>query len=187
MEKIRAEYQVTIGDFRQATYYGLFQRHRRPLQIMFIVLIVGILYAVGATMGLGQPNYLVLFLTVAYLIWGLVLVAGAERSISRYIRSPESFVGCTYIATIESHRIRFQIPERKVDVTKQIGQLSCVFELSHLFLIYVDAQQVYLLPCRALTEEERTALRKNFRERLGDRFGSRFDQAGKGPRLLGRA
>ena len=53
MEKIRAEYQITVGDFRQATYFGLFQRHRRPLQIMFIVLIAGVLYILGASMGLG--------------------------------------------------------------------------------------------------------------------------------------
>ena len=187
MEKIRAEYQITVGDFRQATYFGLFQRHRRPLQIMFIVLIAGVLYILGASMGLGQINYLVLFLAAAYLIWGLLLFAGAERSILRYVRSSESLVGCTYIATIESHRIRFQIPERKGDVTKQVNQLASVFELSHMFLIYVDSQQVYLLPHRAITEAERTALRQNFRERLGDRFGSRFDQAGKKSRLFGRS
>lgn len=176
MERIRAEYRITMGDFRQATYFGLFQRHRRALQIMFVVLAVGILYAIGGSLGLGSVNYLVLFLAGAYLIWGLLLFAGTERSILRYVRSPDSFVGCGYIATVESHRIRFQIPEKKADVSRQISQLTCVFELSQMFLIYVDGQQVYLLPHRALTEEERSALRETFQERLGERFSSRFGQ-----------
>ena len=38
MEKIQVEYKVTVSDFRKASYYGLFLRHRRPLQIMFAVL-----------------------------------------------------------------------------------------------------------------------------------------------------
>lgn len=186
MEKIRAEYEITVGDFRQATYYGLFLRLRRPLQIMFVVLVVGVLYALGGWMGLGKVNYLVLFLAAAYLIWGLLLFAKTERGILKYIRSPESFVGCRYIVTLESHRLRIQIPERKADVTRQMNQLACVFELSHLFLIYVDGQQVYLLPHRCMTEAQRLALRRNFRERLGERFDSRFDRPQKGFRLFGK-
>ena len=186
MEKIRAEYEITVGDFREATYYGLFLRFRRPLQIMFVVLIAGVLYALGGWYGLGTVNYLVLFLAAAYLIWGLLLFAKTEREILKYLRSPDSFVGCRYIVTLESHRLRIQIPERKADVLKQMNQLACAFELSHLFLIYVDAQQAYLLPHRALTADQRLALRKNFRERLGDRFGSRFDKTGRGARLFGK-
>lgn len=185
MEKIRAEYEITVGDFRKATYYGMFLRFRRPLQIMFVVLAVGVLYALGGRLGLGPVNYLVLFLAAAYLIWGLLLFGKTEQDILKYLRSPDSFIGCRYIVTLESHRLRIQIPERKADVSRQINQLACVFELSHLFLIYVDTQQTYLLPHRALTEDQRLALRKNFRERLGDRFDSRFDRPGKGMRLFG--
>ena len=56
----------------------------------------------------------------------------------------------------------------------QTNQLACVFELSSLFMIYTSMQDVYLLPNRCLTDDQRTALRKNFRERLGNNFGSRF-------------
>ena len=47
MEKIKTSYQVTVSDFRRATYFGLFQRHRTALRIMFVVLAVGVLYALG--------------------------------------------------------------------------------------------------------------------------------------------
>lgn len=174
MERFQTSYTVTVSDFRQASYYGLFLRHRRPLQIMFLVLIAAVLYGVGASLGLGQVNPLVFLLAAAYLCWGLLLFAGAERDIRRYLRNPENFLDCTYRAVVESHRIQFEVPERSVRVSQRLGELTCVFELNRLFMIYVTAQDLYILPCRALTEDQRRALRQTFRQRLGDRFASRF-------------
>ena len=174
MDKITVEYQVTVSDFRRATYFGLFQRHRTALRIMFVVLAVAILYVLGASIGLGTINYLVLFVAGAYLIWGILLFAGAEKGIRAYLKTPDSLIGCTYRAELESHRIRLDVPERNIHVSAQVNQLTCVFELSSLFLIYTSLQDVYILPNRCLTDEQRLALRKNFRERVGQNFGSRF-------------
>ena len=180
MERIKAEYHITISDFRRASYYGLFLQHRRPLRIMLVVLAVAVLYGLGGSLGLGAVNYLVFFLAGAYLIWGLLLFGGLERRILRYVKSPESFLDCTYTAVIDSHRIAFEIPERGAQFSTQINKLTCVFELSQMFLIYVSTQDTYILPHRALTEDQRQALRRTFRERLGEHFASRFDRAGKG-------
>ena len=35
-------------------------------------------------------------------------------------------------------------------------------------------QDVYILPTRVLSEEQRSALRSNLRSKLGSNFGSRF-------------
>lgn len=174
MEKIQTEYTVTVSDFRQASYYGLFLRHRRPLQIMFAVLLAAALYGIGSSLGLGTPNPLVFLIAAAYLAWGLLLFAGTERDIRQYLRTPGNFIGCTYRATLESHRVQFEIPERNIKAVQQTGNLTCVFELSHLFLIYTSAQDLYLLPSRALSDTQRAALRENFRRRLGKNFASRF-------------
>jgi len=174
MEKIKTSYQVTVSDFRRATYFGLFQRHRRALRIMFVVLAVGILYALGGVIGLGQINPLVLFLAGAYLIWGLLLFAGAEKGVRQYIRHPDSLIGCEYQMELESNRIRVEVPQRKISFATQINKLTCVFETSGMFLIYSSLQDVHILPHRALTPQQRAALRSNFRKQLGDNFGSRF-------------
>ena len=91
MKKINTSYQVTLSDFRRATYFGLFQRYRRPLQIMVVVLLVGALYCFGAYLGLGQLNPLVLFITVAYLIWGIMMFSRTERGIRRYLGTHDDF------------------------------------------------------------------------------------------------
>ena len=175
MDRIRAEFEVTVGDFRKASYYGMFMQYRKPLRIMFVVLAVAIIYGIAGYMGMGQVNYWVFFLAVAYLIWGLLMFTRTERQILRYVKTPGSFVGCRYIVTIDTHKITFEIPERKVNSSTQLNKLACAFELNELFLIYVSVQQTFILPCRALTEQQRADFRKTLRERLGDNFSTRFE------------
>ena len=114
MKKIETSYRPVLKDFRMASYYGLFLRHRRALQILFVVLGVAVLYYIGAVLNLGTANPLVFSLTAAYLIWGLLLFAGAEKDIRRYIKSPDSLLGCEFKLLIEAHRIRIEIPEKKI-------------------------------------------------------------------------
>lgn len=179
MERIRTEFEVTVGDFRKASYYGMFLQYRKPLRIMFVVLGVAIIYGVAGYMGMGKVNYLVLFLGAAYLIWGLLMFTRTERQILRYVKMPGSFVGCRYIVTVDSHKITFEIPERKINASNQLNKLPCAFELNDLFLIYVSTQQTFILPCRALTETQRQELRRTLRERLGDNFGTRFERTNR--------
>ncbi len=174
MEKISAEYQVTLSDFRQATYYGLFLRHRTALRFLFAVLATAVLYVIGATLGLGTINPYALLIAAAYLAWGLVLFGGAELGIRGYLKSPQSLIGCTYRAELESHRIRLEVPERKIKMSTQINELTCVFEISSMFLIYTSIQDVYILPHRCMTPEQRVALRHNFRTHLDKKFSTRF-------------
>lgn len=54
--------------------------------------------------------------------------------------------------------------------------LACVFELNSMFLVYVSSQDVFIVPKRALAEDQVAAVRKNFRARLKDRFSSRFEK-----------
>ena len=174
MKKIDAQFQLTVGEYRMACYYGLFLRHRRPLQILCIVLAAALLYWLGSVAALGTPNPLVFFLAAAYLIWGLLLFAGAEKDIRRYLRSPDCLLGCSYRVIVESHRLRVEVPERQIRSACNLHNLACCFELAGLFLFYTTPQEVYLLPKRALRSEEVTTLRRELQSCLLERFFSRF-------------
>lgn len=179
MQPMSALFQLTLGDYRRATYYGLFLRYHRALQIMFAVLIGGLGYVVASASMMREPHPLVFFLGGAYLIWGLLTFAGAERDVRRYLKRPDHLIGCEYRFSAEDHRVRFQIPARKVDASFNLHGLACAFELNELFLFYVDTQEVYLLPKRALTGEQIAALRAELASDLGDRFSSRFVKRAK--------
>ena len=83
-------------------------------------------------------------------------------------------LGCDYDVTIDAHRIRICIPSHKGDSSFLITKLACVYELSSMYLLYVNTQEVYLLPKRALTAEQVSELRALLRETIGKRFGTRF-------------
>lgn len=174
MTPFETEYQISVSDYRKATFYALFLRHRRALQIMFIVLIGAVIYAAGAMLGLGEVNPLVFFLAGAYLIWGLVLFAGAERSVLQYMKSTDSFLGCRYIASFDRAHFRIRIKEKNIDNTYSIRKLACAFEISSMFLLYTTPQEVFMVPVRALTGEQRSSLRDTLAHDLKDRFASRF-------------
>ena len=168
------EYQVTLGDFRKASYYGLFLRHRRPLLVLFIVLIGAFLYCLAGLLGMGRINIFVPLLAGAYLVWGLLLFAGTEKAIRACLRQENTLVGCTYRVLFEKKQVRIRVPERSIDVFLPLSKLACAFEMSAAFLLYPNPQETYIVPVRALTDEQRLALRAHFRKTLGKRFGSRF-------------
>ena len=174
MKRIEAAFTLSLGEFRMASYYGLFLRHRRALQILFGVLLFALAYYVGTLLGLGTPNPLVFLLAGAYLVWGLLLFAGTERDIRRYLRTPQNLIGCEYRMTVEDHRLRIEIPERQIRESCNLHKLACCFELTALFLFYTTPQDVYILPKRVLQGGEVEALRAELAADLKERFSSRF-------------
>lgn len=174
MEPIRAEYRVSVADFRKASYYGLFLRYRKPFLFLFLVIAGALLYALAAALGLGTANPLVFFLAAAYAVWGLLLAAGTEKTIRAALSAPDSLIGCEFRMTLDAKRFRLEIPDRRADVTCAYAKLACAFELHALFLLYATARDVYLLPKRALTKEQCGALRLALRKELKERFFTRF-------------
>ena len=174
MKRIEAAFTLSLGEFRMASYYGLFLRHRRALQILFGVLLFALVNYVGAVLGLGEPNPLVFLLAGAYLVWGLLLFAGTELNIRRYLRTPQNLIGCKYRMTVEGHHMWIEIPEREITDSCSLHRLACCFELNAVFLFYTTPQDVYILPKRVLQDGGAEALRTMLAADLKDRFSSRF-------------
>ncbi|MDO4753655.1 MAG: YcxB family protein [Bacillota bacterium] len=174
MNLIDVRYKVAVSDFRKAAYYGLFLRYRRPFLIMFVAIAITLGYALLDFAGFGQPNYLVYFIGAAHLIWGLILFAGTEKNIKKYIKSPAHFLNVDFYVTVDENHLAVRVPARKVDVRFRTDRLYYVFELSSMFLIYTSPAEVYILPGSALTKEEKIALRQYLRARLNDKFRTRF-------------
>ena len=174
MLPIRTKYTVTLTDFRQATYYGLVLRYRMPFLFMAGVIGFALLYGILCASGFFAPNMLIFFVAAAYAVWGLMMLANAERGIRAYMNTSESVLGCRFEAEIGKYGVLFLIPERKVKASFPMKKIYCIFEISSEFLVYVNAEQVYLLPKRTLSPEEILTIRAHFRKELGQRFSSRF-------------
>ena len=173
METIQAQYQFTVGDFRMASYYGLFLRNRRGLLLAGGIAALAILYYALGALGYLPATPLLSLIGILYIAWILFLMALTERGIRRYLQSPGCMIGKDYRFTFAGDRIRLHIPSQNIRRELPVRKLT-VFELHALFLLYVDAQQVYIIPKSAFTEDQVVAMRGAFRKMIPERCSSRF-------------
>lgn len=170
MNKIETTYRLTVGDYRQACYYGLAMRQYKSLR--FLLLLIGALLVSVFTMSMWpQGQQFTALLTVIVGLWLLTTFGRLEKSIYRYLKSEQNMIGCEYKVALESHRITVRVPERNIHVSVRTNELAAVFALTKEFMIYTSATDTYLLPYRALTAEQVSEVKENFRRMLGERFG----------------
>ena len=173
MNKIETTYQITVSDYRQACYYALANRQYRSLRFLLLLFGATLISLLTADMW-PQGREFTALLAVIGAVWLLTLFARMEKGISRYLKSDQNMIGCTYTVTLESHRITVKVPQKKVNFTIKVNELAAVFELSREFMIYINEQDTYLLPFRALTPEQLAEVKDTFRRHLGERFTERI-------------
>ena len=77
-----------------------------------------------------------------------------------------------YIAAAYLVWLSVEIPEKKLRNTVALAKLASAIEISSVFMLCLTADQLYLVPTAAMTDEQRTALRGLLSSRLGERFYS---------------
>ena len=124
------------------------------------------------------PSYIFL----GYLIWLLILLAQVEHGVLKMTKLPENPLNRTLRLTFGRDQFKVETPSNTDKAVHQIANLFFVFELSNLFMIYLDPANTILLPVRVMNGEQRAALREKFRDSLHDRFQTRFGQM-KAPKI----
>lgn len=174
MGTLELNFKVTVKDFREATYYALFTRKRSFFRAAVVVIAACFVYVVLAVNDVMAMEPIFFFLAGAYLIWILFLLAGAERQIAKYVKSPDNLLGVAYSAKFGSRMFSFEIPERKFKASGNLDQLAAAFELTNAFLIYATGAQLFIIPTRDMTKEDIKQLRALLHHGLGERFSSLF-------------
>ncbi len=174
MEKISKEFRITLGDFRQASYYALAVRNRVAFRIAAGALCFGVCYLVISAIGITVLHPVILFVAAAYLVWVLIMLAQEELHIRSYVRSKDCLIGLQSQFFMEGNRIRIRIPEKNITADLTVNRLVCAIELSRIFLLYSTPENVYLVPKRVLSEAELRSIRSTLRKQLPGRFTSRY-------------
>ena len=174
MEKISKEFRITLGDFRQASYYALAIRNRVAFRIAAGALCFGICYLAVSAIGITVLHPVILFVAAAYLVWVLIMLGQEEVRIRSYVRSKDCLIGYQSQFTMEGNRIRIRIPEKNITADLTVNRLVYAIELSALFLLYTTAENVYLVPRRVFTEAELRTIRGTLRKQLPGRFTTRY-------------
>lgn len=174
MGTLELNFDVTVKDFREATYYGLFMQKRNFFRAAVVVIAACFIYVVLAINKVMTMEPIFFFLAGAYLVWVLILLAGAERQIRAYVKSPDNLLGVEYTARFASRLVSFEIPARKFKVSGNLADIPAAFELSNIFLVYATREQTFIIPTRCMSKEEIKELRALLSHGIGDRFYTMF-------------
>lgn len=172
MEAMEIRYYVRKKHFRQASLYAMLLRNRATFRIGVGVVLGVMIYVLIASQGAVPLSYLPVYVATAYLIWMLVLLAREEQRILRYLKSDASLLGTEFVLRLEGTKLTINMPEKKLHAGVPIAKLASAIEISSVFMLYLSADQLYLVPTDAMTDVQRKALRSLLAERLGDRFYS---------------
>lgn len=179
MGTLELNFKVTVKDFREATYYALFMNKRNFFRAAVVVIAACFIYMVLSVNKVLTMEPIFFFLAGAYLVWILFLLAGAERQIAKYVKSPDNLLGVEYTARFGQRLVSFEIPEKKFKVSGNLSDLPVAFELTNIFLVYANNQQTFIIPTRAMSKGEIKQLRELLRSGIGERFYSMFDKKRK--------
>ena len=154
MEAQEIRYRVNKKVFRQASLYAMFLRNRNTFRVGIAVVLAVAFYTVLAVQGTFPLSYLPIYIAAAYL------------------KSDESLLWTEYVLRFDAGKLSVEIPEKKLRNTVALTKLASAIEISSVFLLYLSAEQLYLVPTAAMADEQRTALRGLLSSRLGERFYS---------------
>ena len=172
-ENFSIQYSISAGDYRAASYYGLVMRNRRSLKITALFFGLFVVYAILTAVGFLPLHPMLKLLGFFYLLWLLFLIGSVEKGIFSYRNSKDSLIGEKYRLTKQGYHLQIELPAKNFRYSTAIKKITA-FELRSIFLLYVDAQQVFIVPKRAFTAEQLAGFRESLRSIIPDWFVSRY-------------
>ncbi|MBO4872644.1 MAG: YcxB family protein [Lachnospiraceae bacterium] len=180
MGTVHLECDVGVQEYRQASYYALFSRKKPGFLLCAVILALTVLYGLLIILGLLPFKAVAFFIAGAELLWLLLQFASAERRIFQYIKSEESMIGVPFRADLDAQTFHIEIPAKDLKGEVAYKDLYLATELSSLFMISVNESEMFILPTRCFTDEQRTWFRHTLARQMQDGFISRYDYFRKG-------
>lgn len=169
MESMKISYAVTPSDLRQAANYASTFRNRKGMRFCLIVLLGIAGYGLGAWLSLWKLYPVVLYAAIPFAIWILIVLGNANLRVFRLIRSSD-LVGATYNVEIDGKGFALSIPSKNASAYYEFRKFACAIETGTQFLFCVNSQDMFLIPKRALSEEQIGRISGCCRAALKDRF-----------------
>lgn len=172
MEGQEIRYRVGKKVYRRASLYAMFMRNRNTFRIGIAVVLGVAVYAAFASEGVFELNYLPIYIAAAYLIWMLILLGREEQNVLRYLKSEDTLLGKEFVLHFDETKLSIDIPEKKLHTSVQFAKLASAVEISGVFMLYISAEQLYLVPTDAMSDAQQKALRRLLRKHIGKKFVS---------------
>ncbi len=153
METLKTSFVLTPSDLRRAAGYASVFRNRRGMTFCSLMLLGIAVHSVGSLLSLWPPVSLIPYLSIPFFAWILVVLGTANLRVLRLIRTSDA-VNVLYQAEIGSEGILFSIPTQKISTYYELSKLYCAIETHSQFIFYITSQTMFLIPKRALSNDE---------------------------------
>ncbi len=167
-------YAPSIANYRTAVYFAAVTRHRIGFRIFALTAIVAAVCTAGSYLGLMPVFMLPAYIFLGYLIWAIVLCAQIEYGILKYAKNKESMLHKEITLTFARGGLKIDTPHNGKSATVRLADLFLSFELSNMFLLYLNGAESIMLPHRAMTPQQRAEVRELLQDNLHERFSTRF-------------
>lgn len=167
-------YAPSIANYRSAVYFAAVTRHRIGFRIFALSAIVAAIYTAGTYLGLLPAFMLPAYIFLGYLVWAIILCAQIEYSILKYSKNKDGMLSKEITLSFMRGNLKIDTPHNGKSSTVKLADLFLGFELSNMFLLYLDGAQSIMLPHRAMNPQQRAEVRELLQDNLHDRFSTRF-------------
>lgn len=183
MNNLVFTYYPSMSDYHSAVYFATITRHRLGFRIFVVSAVVAAICTGGAYVGVMPPFMLPAYIFLGYLVWAIIICAQTEHGILKYAKHEESILQKKIVLTFARDSLKIGTPHNGKISTVQLDKMFLGFELSNMFLLYLDGAQSIMLPHRVMTPEQRAEVRSVLQDNMHDRFSTRFGYSAKAPKM----
>lgn len=170
MNELSITFTPTLRDYHIAVYYAAVHRYRTGFRLLVVSGLTAAACAFSAYLGLMPHTRFMGYIFIAFLVWAILILAQLESGILKYAKDPNAVIGKEMNITFTFDKMKISTPYNKQSSAVSLDSLFCGFEISSMFLIYLDAAQSVMLPHHCLTAEQRSRVRSILQNCLHDRF-----------------
>lgn len=170
MNDLSITFTPTLRDYHIAVYYAAVHRYRNGFRLLVVSGLTAAACTFSAYLGLMPHTRFMGYIFLAFLVWGILILAQLESGILKYAKDPAAVIGKEMTLTFTFDKMKISTPYNGQKSVVSLDSLFCGFEISSMFLIYLDAAQSVMLPLHALSAEQRSQVRSILQNCLHDRF-----------------
>lgn len=170
MNELSITFAPTMRDYHIAVYYAAVHRYKLGFRLLVVSGFTAIACWISAYMGLMPHSRFMGYIFLGFLMWAIIICAQLENGILKYSKSGDAIIGKEMTLTFTRDKLKISTPYNGKSSVVKLDSLFCGFEISYMFLIYLDGAQSIILPHHATTADERAQVRSILRDNLHDRF-----------------
>ncbi|WP_027400359.1 YcxB family protein [Anaerovorax odorimutans] len=171
--KIKLDFEIKKEDYKALSNFTLFFRKRWTIFAYVFIFVLALVMMIGRASGkLDMPDWYFYFYVIMIFFIILIFII-QELMIRRVLRTDKVSFHIKRQYIIDENKIQIKGGKENRNSEYKWDLFYKGYETKKYFLLYVNIQQAFILPKKAMTEEEIIMTEKILKENMGRNFNKR--------------